>query len=141
MTYYGTYPAKGKVTGGLNTVLANTDLINEVMPFWYTLINERTITDLYTPANPNIPMVAPLSALKAAGVLIIPTITDGTAPQDPVTKKYPQLVLSNLMANSVSRANLVTTITNLVMTNQFDGIDLDFEEFAFQDSSATWLHR
>ena len=43
----------------LPTAVVNADLINEVMPFWYTLkLNSKTkapyILDLYTPGNPSV---------------------------------------------------------------------------------------
>ncbi len=115
----------------------NSDLIQEVLPFWYSLKDKNTIADLYTPANPSIPMSTPLSTLESVGYKIIPTITDGTA-IDPKTGKYVPMVLSNLLADPVSRAKVVNTIVNLVMSNKFDGIDLDFENFAFVDPNSSW---
>ncbi len=112
----------------LPSAVTNGDLIKEVMPFWYTLKSETKITDLYTPANPSVPMSTPLTTLRDSGFLIIPTITDGTA----------KSVLANLLASSATRTQLVTTITSLVVKNNFDGIDLDFEGFAFVDGSASW---
>jgi spore germination protein YaaH len=116
----------------MNTALpdavANGDLIKEVMPFWFTLKSESKITDLYTPANPTIPMAVPLATMRDSGFAIIPTITDGTG----------QLVLANLLANAIKRTLVVKTITNFVMANNFDGIDLDFEGFAFSDGNSTW---
>jgi hypothetical protein len=68
----------------LPDALNNTDIIKEVMPFWYTLRFDgkrklAVVTDLYTPANPSVPIEQPLTALRNAGLTIIPTITDGTA--------------------------------------------------------------
>ena len=125
----------------MKTALASTilsaDLIQQVSPFWYTLKNQNTIADLYTPANPSVPMAIPLQSMRAAGFKIIPTITDGTD-VDPKTGKISQMVLSNLLADPTSRMNVINTIVNLVMINNFDGIDLDFENFAYVDSISTW---
>lgn len=117
----------------LPAVVANADIIREVMPFWYTLKFNGAkklpvVTDLYSPANPSVPIATPLATLRNAGFTIIPTITDGTS----------ELVLAKLLANPTSRTQVVTAITNLVMTNNFDGIDLDFEGFAFVDKNTTW---
>ncbi len=115
----------------LPAVLNNIDLIREVLPFWYTLKynnNQVAIQDLYTPANPSVPITQPLSTLKSAGLTIIPTITDGTD----------KLVLSNLLSTDAGRLAAVTAINNLVLQNNFDGIDLDFEGFAFVDGNTTW---
>ena len=117
----------------LPAALNNADLIKEVMPFWYTLkFNGKTksafVSDLYGSANPSIPIANPLAAMRAAGFQIIPTITDGTD----------KLVLSNLLANEASRSKIANTIFDFVMANNYDGIDLDFEGFAFVDGNTTW---
>ena len=117
----------------LPAALNNADLIKEVMPFWYTLkfngkTKEAFVSDLYVRGNPSIPIANPLAAMRAAGFLIIPTITDGTE----------KLVLSNLLANPTSRTQIAKALHNYVMVNNFDGIDLDFEGFAFVDGNSTW---
>ncbi len=112
----------------LPSAVANGDLIKEVMPFWYTLKSETKITDLYTPSNPAVPMTTPLTTMRDSGFTILPTITDGTD----------KLVLAKLLSASATRTQVVKTITNLVVTNNFDGIDLDFEGFAFSDGTASW---
>lgn len=117
----------------LPAAVGNADLIKEVMPFWYTLkYNGKTkstvVTDLYSPANPSVPMAQTVGALRNAGFSLIPTITDGT------TKD----VLAGLLAKPASRTQIVQAITTMVVTNNFDGIDLDFEGFAFVDSNKTW---
>ena len=121
----------------LPSAILNSDLVDQVSPFWYTLKDQNTITDLYTPANPSVPMSTPIQSMQAAGFKIIPTITDNTD-INPKTGKASAMVLSNLLANPTSRANIVKTILNLVLTNKFDGIDLDFENFAYVDPISTW---
>lgn len=117
----------------LPAALNNTDLIKEVMPFWYTLkysaqSKKSRILDLYAPANPSIPIAVPLAAMRNANLQIIPTITDGTE----------KGVLAALLKAPASRTQVVSTIMNLVRTNNFDGIDIDFEGFAFVDPNTTW---
>ena len=117
----------------LLAVLNNSDLIKEVMPFWYTLkfdgkAKTAVVTDLYASANPSIPIATPLTAMRAAGFQIIPTITDG----------MDKLVLANLLANPANRSKTAKTISDFVIANNFDGIDLDFEGFAFVDGNTTW---
>ena len=103
------------------------------MPFWYTLKfdgknQKAVVTDLYTPANPSVPMAQTVGALRNAGFALIPTITDGTAKD----------VLAGLLAKPAARTQIVEAITTMVVTNNYDGIDLDFEGFAFVDSNSTW---
>lgn len=136
--YYRTYSSAGKTNGGLDSALLNADLIKEVMPFWYSLDSATKITDLYTPANPNNAIGDTLNKIRLAGYQIIPTITDSTASKDPKTGKTATMVLSNLLADSAKRDIVVQTITNFVVKNNFDGIDLDFENFAFVDGTASW---
>ena len=117
----------------LPDVLNNIDLIKEVMPFWYTLkfdgkAKAAVVTDLYAPANPSVPISEPLTAMRNAGLSIIPTITDGTS----------KLVLAGLLKNPTSRTQVVSAIMNLVRANNYDGIDIDFEGFAFVDGNSTW---
>jgi len=117
----------------LPAVVNNADLIKEVMPFWYTLkLNLKTkvafVSDLYAPANPSVPIANPLATLRGAGFQIIPTITDGME----------KLVLANLLASAASRTKTAQTISDFVVANNYDGIDLDFEGFAFVDGSKTW---
>ena len=117
----------------LPDALNNADLVREVMPFWYTLkfdgkAKASYVADLYAPANPSIPISEPLTAMRNAGLSIIPTITDGTS----------KLVLAGLLKNPTSRTQVVNAIMNLVRTNNYDGIDLDFEGFAFVDGNSTW---
>ena len=128
----GWIPYYGMKTS-LPAALNNPDLIKEVMPFWYTLKfnannKKSSITDLYSPANPSVPIAQPLDAMRRAGYLIIPTITDGTD----------KLVLAGLLADPKSRTAIATLLANFVKTNNFDGIDLDFEGFAFVDGNTTW---
>jgi hypothetical protein len=124
--YYG-------MSTSLPTAVANADLIREVMPFWYTLkLDAKTkapyILDLYTPGNPSVAIDVPLATLRNSGFQIIPTITDGTE----------KLALSKLLSKSSDRANVIKPIVDLVLKNNFDGIDLDFEGFAFVDGNTTW---
>ena len=117
----------------LPAVLSNADLIKEIMPFWYTLkydgkTKKPVVTDVYKPANPSVPITEPLTALRNAGMTIIPTITDGTE----------KLFLANLLAKPVSRKQVVDAIVATVASQNYDGIDLDFEGFAFIDPNTTW---
>ena len=117
----------------LPAVLNNADLIKEIMPFWYTLkydgkTKKPVVADVYKTANPSVPITEPLTALRNAGMTIIPTITDGTD----------QMILANLLAKPVSRKQVVDAIMATVTSQNYDGIDLDFEGFAFIDPNTTW---
>ena len=116
------------VKNSMTSILANKDLMSEVSPFWYSLSSATAIKDQYASAKLTIPKKTQLDILRANGLLIIPAITDGTK----------KLVLSGLLAKPSTRSQVVNTITKLVLTNNYDGIDLDLEGFAFSDGTASW---
>lgn len=73
-------------------------------------------------------MAEQVQLLRSQGFKILPAITDGTK----------KLVLSGYLGKESTRKEVVTTLTNLVVNNNFDGIDLDLEGFAFVDGSSSW---
>ena len=109
-------------------LFTNKDLMKEVMPFWFSLKSPTVIRDDYVSGNPSWPMADTVCLMRRAGLQVIPTMTDGTD----------KLVLSEYLSNATTRTTLVKTIVELVMKNNFDGIDLDFEGFAFVDGNSTW---
>ena len=106
----------------------NKDLMKEVLPFWFSLKSPTLIRNDYNTGNPSWPMADTVCLMRRAGMQIIPTMTDGTA----------KLVLAGYLANPTTRTTIVNSIVNLVNVNGFDGIDLDYEGFAFVDGSSTW---
>ena len=117
------------VKNSMAAILANKDLMSEVSPFWYSLSSATAIKDQYASAKLTIPMKTQLDLLRANGLKIIPAITDGSK----------KLVLAGLIAKPSTRSQVVNTITKLVLTNNYDGIDLDFEGFAFTDGTDSWV--
>lgn len=109
-------------------LFTNKDLMKEVMPFWFSLKSPTVIRDDYATGNPSWPMADTTCLMRRAGLQVIPTMTDGTD----------KLVLSGYLANATTRTTLVKTIVDLVVNNNFDGIDLDYEGFAFVDGNDTW---
>jgi hypothetical protein len=109
-------------------LFTNKDLMREVMPFWYSLKSPTVIRDDYVSGNPSWPIADTVCLMRRAGLQVIPTMTDGTA----------KLVLSEYLANPATRTTIVKTIVDLVLKNNFDGIDLDYEGFAFVDGNSTW---
>ena len=109
-------------------LFTNKDLMKEVMPFWFSLKSPTVIRDDYVSGNPSWPMADTVCLMRRAGLQIIPTMTDGTA----------KLVLSQYLSNAATRTTIVNTIVDLVVKNNFDGIDLDYEGFAFVDGNTSW---
>lgn len=109
-------------------LFTNKDLMKEVMPFWYTLKSPTVIRDDYVTGNPSWPMADTVCLMRRAGLQVIPTMTDGTN----------KMVLSDYLSNPGTRSTIVKNIVDLVTTNNFDGIDLDYEGFAFVDDNTSW---
>ena len=109
-------------------LFTNKDLMKEVMPFWFSLKSPTVIRDDYVSGNPSWPMADTVCLMRRAGLQVIPTMTDGTD----------KLVLSQYLSNAATRTTIVNTIVDLVVKNNFDGIDLDYEGFAFVDGNTTW---
>jgi spore germination protein YaaH len=110
-----------------STITANADLMGDVSPFWFSVSSISRILDQYTPSN-SIPMATQVATLHSSGVKVIPTFTDGTG----------RLVLAGILADPIKSAALISTLTTMTTVNNFDGIDLDWEGFAFTDGSASW---
>ena len=109
---------------GTDAVVANADLFAEVSPFWHSATGTTTIINQ---ASSGVRSTT-VSRLKAAGRLVVPSITDGTSAR----------TMSGILRNTTTRTQHVNTIMSLVTSNGYDGIDLDYEKFAFSDGSSTW---
>ena len=129
----------------LPSAIKNKDVMSDVSPFWYSLKSATVIVNNYAKANPSFPMIDtstqvidsrtasfadPLGQMHRAGLTILPTITDDSGAG----------TLAGIIANSKTRAALIDTLTKLATdtTTAFDGIDLDFEKFAYSDGAASW---
>ncbi len=113
------------------TAYSGTDsstLFSEVSPFWYSAAANGSITRVGGSGD----LATTVAAARAKGLPVIPSITDGTA----------KLVMAGILADPVKRTAHVQAIVDLVMAGHdgqgFDGIDLDYEGFAFTDGSSSW---
>jgi HAD superfamily hydrolase (TIGR01509 family) len=108
--------------------LATNDgrILRQVSPFWYSAHDATTITvagNLTPEATGDF-----ISTARAAGAKVVPSIVDA----------MPAGGMAAVLADPASRAKHVATIADLAATNHFDGIDIDYEQFAFADNRATW---
>ena len=128
ITDYSIYgdTTKGQIQA-MDYVVKNAEMFNQILPFWYSITGASTIKDKYKTQN-SIDKAIPVSTLQSLGIKVLPTVTDSTKEGE----------LSKILGNDANRATLIKTITDLVMTNNFDGIDLNFEGFAYVDKVATW---
>lgn len=115
----------------MEAFLANSDLFSDISPFWHDAGKSTSTASGVTIKNHSLgygTRASNLAALKGHGAEVWPSITDGTGAG----------YMSSVLRNTSKRAALVSQIVNLVNSNGYDGIDLDFEKFAFSDGSSTW---
>lgn len=123
LPYWSTAASVGSYT-------ANADLFTDVSPFWYSAVSGG--------ANPSGVSIVErigaadrewaLSALRSAGKPIIPSINDESSAR----------FLAGVLADPARRTAHVAQLLDLTTSRGFDGIDLDYERFAFSDGQATW---
>jgi spore germination protein YaaH len=100
--------------------------LTEVSPFWYSAVGVDTIV-----ADPNRPVAATeqfVAAARRAGLAVVPSILDG----------MPAGGMAAILRDPATRARHVETIATFAAEGDFDGIDLDYEQFAFADPRSTW---
>ncbi|MFM8896198.1 MAG: glycosyl hydrolase family 18 protein, partial [Actinomycetales bacterium] len=129
MPYWFTTP---KAPQGIANAVANADVLTEVSPFWYSAVKGGP-AGVRVIFNPNFTDAAnnagwSMAQLRAAGLSVLPAIADGSG----------KGTMAAVLANPATRSAHVADIVNLVMTNGYDGIDLDYEQFAFADGRSTW---
>jgi spore germination protein len=102
------------------SVLANADLFDEVMPFWFGLTSAGSIVPYDGAEDPGV-----LGALRDAGVRIVPTIANG---QDAAP-------VHAMLSSESARAAHVDDLCRCVLNNRYDGIDVDYENLTAGDRS------
>ena len=117
---------------GVNSAVQNADLFTDVSPFWYSA-TAASGGGVQVRLNPNFTNGAAnaawaMSQLKAAGLVVLPAIADGSGKGR----------MAKVLADPALRAAHIADIVNVVMSNGYDGIDLDYETFAFSDGSSSW---
>ncbi len=116
---------------GVITATANSDLFVDVSPFWYSATKSGSNVKVgfnanYGNSSGNSSWA--LAQLRGAGIPVLPSIADASG-----TK-----TMANLLADPAKRSAHVADIVNIVTSNNYDGIDLDYEKFAFSDGSSSW---
>jgi spore germination protein len=118
--YYGAWLPFWTTQAGEQEVAVNLDKFNEISPFSYEIVgNDGTIQDDLNIGSGD--WDGWFSAVRSDNVKIIPTIAwfDGDG-------------IQALLSNTATRQAEETKITQLVTSNNFDGIDIDFESMEAQ---------
>lgn len=96
----------------------------DVSPFGFSATAAGTIATSGSEAS----LTTAVSALRARNLPVLPSITDGTG----------KGVMAAILADPTTRTQHVQAITSLVVGRNYDGVDLDYEGFAFTDGRASW---
>lgn len=108
------------------TLATNGRMLRQVSPFWYSTHDATTISvdgGLSPETTDEF-----ISTARDAGAKVVPSIVDA----------MPAGGMAALLADPTSRATHVAAIADLAAANGFDGIDIDYEQFAFADDRSTW---
>jgi HAD superfamily hydrolase (TIGR01509 family) len=100
--------------------------VREVSPFWYRATGATEIS-----IDPNANAAATDEFIRIArrsNARVIPSVIDA----------MPAGGMAAVLSNPTTRAQHVATVVAFVLDNDFDGVDLDYEQFAFADGRATW---
>jgi HAD superfamily hydrolase (TIGR01509 family) len=101
-------------------------MIRELSPFWYRATGADQVG---IDPNANTEAVEEfLDRARDAGVAIVPSIIDA----------MPAGGMAAVLQDPATRAVHVDTVVEFVTEGDFDGVDLDYEQFAFADGSDTW---
>lgn len=106
---------------------ANTDVFADASPFWYTARASNGTTTLSTTVDAGTRSTV-VTSLRARGIPVIPSVADGSAAR----------AMAAVLTDPAARAIHVAQLVDLVVANGFDGIELDYEKFAFSDGASTW---
>ena len=112
-------------TDGRAAFLAHSDLFEELSPFWHSA--QGGPSDIVLKATAST-LNSVVQAGRSRGVPVVPTITDGNGP----------LITAGYLADPTARSQHADAIVDLVLANGYDGIDIDYEGFAFNDGKANW---
>lgn len=113
----------------LSSYTANADLFATVSPFWHDARAGSTAGSVVIVDHALGQSAATaLAALRSKGKKVIATVTDGTAGG----------YMAGVLADPATRSAHVEQLLALAQTRGYDGIDLDYEKFAWTDGRASW---
>ncbi len=102
------------------------NMFHQISPFWYEVTGVSSIQPYAnTPAEETDEFVA---KARTRGIPLVGSLYDRTAPD----------VMAALLADPESWAAHIDAIVDFAADNDFQGIDINYENFAFNDGRDTW---
>ena len=100
--------------------------MRELSPFWF---NATGATSIERDPNASAELTEEfIETARRTGVALVPSIVD----------MMPAGGMAAVLADPATRAEHVATIQEFAADGDYDGIDLDYEQFAFADGRDTW---
>jgi len=100
--------------------------LREVSPFWFTAVG---VDEIAVDPNANAEMTdAFMAAARSSDVSLVPSIVD----------LLPAGEMAAIIADPSTRTRHVEAIRRFAADGDYDGIDIDYEQFAFADGRSTW---
>ena len=104
---------------------AASPMFGDISPFFYSAQPDGTIALVGSASQ----LTTTAHEAHLRGIKVLPTITDGSG-------KW--IMATVILANNTSRAQHIANIVALTANPEIDGIDLDYEGFAFTDGTDSW---
>jgi spore germination protein len=124
--WYATYDS----ARGLKSFTEHLDIFNEINPVWYNL-NPAYFATGEAPLTPNLlNHDTILSVAKYAGIKVLPTIQNFGA------ANFDRTVIGQIIGEPGLRRKHVQEIVDLVKIENYDGIDIDYENLVCEDRQA-----
>lgn len=111
----------------LAATVANADVFQEASPFWYTAKADAGTVTMSSSVDDDT-RARTIAALRGVGLAVVPSIVDGSSPRK----------MAEIIADPTTRAAHVSQLVALAVQSGYDGIELDYEKFAFKDGTGTW---
>ena len=102
------------------------DTLHQVSPLWFRATGVDSI--VREPDAPAEETEEFIDTARSRGVPVLPSIIDGTEAG----------VMAGILADPAQRARHVDAIVAFAAEGDYDGIDIDYEQFAFADGKDTW---
>ncbi len=100
--------------------------MREVSPFWF---NATGVDEIVVDPNATDERIDEfLSLARSSGAAVVPSIVDATDAG----------VMAGILLDPQTRERHVDAIVSFAQEGDYDGIDLDYEQFAFADGRDTW---
>ncbi len=105
---------------------ARLPFLREVSPFWFDAVGESEI--VVAEHTPDQPADDFFETVRGSDAKLVPSIVDAT----------PTGEMAAILADPERRTNHVAALLAFADEGDYDGLDIDYEQFAFSDGRSTW---